>query len=172
MWKKIFKTTVKSRYKKLKTVDDLIKTAKNDSTLKSIIKKIPIKKTVVAGGLTATAILVGNEVTRFLNDNTGCFLNKKCKIKELSCCNQQGTRFCTEKFDLNACQGYDVKDSDCCKRCNALLYPNLPKGSTLKCQRPTVYDALVHLTPSFLPLNLIFMCIGILILIIFFFKLL
>lgn len=150
-----------TQYKTLKNVDDMVKTAKKDSTLKTLLKKIPVKKTAVVTGIAATAVTV----TQYLNDNTGCFLykdgKKSCKIKESSCCNPKGSGFCTGTFDLNACQGYDDKDPDCCKNCN---------GPNMKCHRPSVYDALVDLSKLnsfFLPVRLIVMCVAVIVFVIF-----
>ncbi|GBN47670.1 hypothetical protein AVEN_3105-1 [Araneus ventricosus] len=129
-----------------------------NKALKKAAKKLFSKKgltaVALAGGISTAAYYINN----YIQSNSGCFLTtvgfkgkSVCKVKELSCCQQDHVKNvsnCEEsKFAAgNPCNNYDEdKENLCCRHCNCQEYDCLPHQN-MECRRPSVGDALTHLT--------------------------
>lgn len=125
-------------------------------TLNAIFSKKVATTVAVGAGVTTGAVIGSKMVWNYIEANSGCFRKrdngKVCKVRELSCCQQDkldNVNFC-QKLDLfqNACDNYDEEqEKSCCRMCNC-EDAGCEEGETLICQRPTVSDALVHYTEN------------------------
>jgi len=114
--------------------------------------KKAIGVTVVATATTAAAV---TWIENYITSNSGCFLmsdDSVCKMKNLSCCQPdpvENLSFCNfSVINPNVCQGYvDDSSKSCCLQCNCIDQACLP-GQTMECRRPTVGQALSHLSDN------------------------
>lgn len=140
-----FKVLTKSR----KALKNLV--ASNEK-LKGAIKTVFSKKglKVVAAGTVVGAGVAS--IWNYIESNSGCFKKRSdgsvCKYNELSCCQKgklDNVPFCDGMDKMaNVCNGFDEEDEkSCCRLCDCKHVHCLP-GDTMKCQRPTVAEALNH----------------------------
>lgn len=124
--------------------------------LKKAIKNIFSVK-VIAG--TTIVGLATASIMNYIDSNSGCFLKKKdsvCKVRAFSCCQKNpvdNVPFCPEPDSLkNVCENFkenydDEKEDACCRLCSCQFF-NCAANETLKCQRPTVGEALTHIAAT------------------------
>lgn len=130
----------------------LKKLVSSNEKLKGAIKTVFSKKglkVAAAGALVGTGVA---SIWSYIESNSGCFKKKSdgsvCKYDELSCCQKgklDNVPFCHGTKNLtNVCKDFDEDDEkSCCRLCDCEYVDCLP-GDTMKCQRPTVADALNH----------------------------
>lgn len=140
-----FKVLTKSQ----KALQKLVKSNKKLSgAIKTVFSKKGLK-VVAAGAVIGTGVA---SIWNYIESNSGCFKKRPdgtvCKYNELSCCQKgklDNISFCDgmEKL-VNVCKDFNEDDENsCCRLCDC-KYVNCLPGETMKCQRPTVAEALNH----------------------------
>lgn len=159
MLKRKFNFSPKPISKRFGSFDVLTKSQKALKSLVSSNEKLKgaIKTVFSKKGLKVAAVgtLVGTGVAsiwNYIESNSGCFKKKPdgtvCKYNELSCCQKgklDNVSFCDGAQKLGkVCKGFNEDDEkSCCRLCDCKYVDCLP-GDTMKCQRPTVAEALNH----------------------------
>lgn len=172
---KIFKSIGRHSVRSKKTFTTLLHTSKPLRNLsKKLGKKILTKKGITYTSAAAAIGITSQYVTDYIRNNSGCFLFDKkdkpiCKIRDLSCCSQNNApnalKFCDdldEKYSLpklfindesfqnssgnrSPCFNYEDEGmGSCCKYCDC-LYHKCDEGVTMKCQNPTIGEAMSHI---------------------------
>lgn len=163
---RILKGVGKHSVRSKKAFTSLLHTSKPLRNLsKKLGKKILTKKGITYTGAVAAIGITSQYVTDYIRNNSGCFLYDKdgkhiCKIRDLSCCSMidvpKPLKFCDDlsekntlpklfKNDQSPCFNYkDEGIESCCKYCDC-LYHNCDEGLTMKCQNPTVGEAMSHI---------------------------
>lgn len=115
---------------------------------KTVFNKKSLKVAAVGTVVGAGVATVWN----YIESNSGCFKKKLdgsvCKYNELSCCQKgelDNVSFCDGIQKLtNVCKDFNEDDEkSCCRLCDC-KYINCLPGENMKCQRPTVAEALSH----------------------------
>lgn len=131
----------------------LKKLVSSNEKLKGAIKTVFSKKglkVAAAGAIIGTGVA---HIWNYIESNSGCFKKKSdgsvCKYQELSCCQNgklDNVPFCDGMEKLaNVCKDFNEDDENsCCRLCDCKYVNNCLPGDTMKCQRPTVADALNH----------------------------
>lgn len=142
--------SVRLRPKSLGHLDEMV--AKK-SALRRVVGQVFSKKGLAAAGV-GTAVGVGvSSIWNYIESNSGCFRRRPdgsvCKALELSCCQRDAldnVAGCPGLGHLRAaCDGFDEDaEGSCCKLCSCDGVDGCPDGEEMRCQRPTVADALTH----------------------------
>lgn len=168
---RILKGIGKHSVRSKKTFTSLMRKSKPLRNLsKKLGKKILTKKGIAFTGAAAAMGATSHYVTEYIRNNSGCFLYDKngkptCKIRDLSCCSQKhvpnSLKFCDDykenysfpKLFINdesfrnglrmPCEKY-LDEESCCKYCDC-LYHECDEGVTMKCQNPTIGEAMSHI---------------------------
>lgn len=141
----------------VKSLDNLKVIAKSKSGLQSAIGKIFNKKVFL--GITIAGAIVGgmDHLWDYIEANSGCFKKLSdgsvCKVIELSCCQKNSVENIPncpgmESF-THACENFDEDtEKSCCKLCSCEK-SICDTDVEMKCQKPTVGDALTHFANEF-----------------------
>lgn len=135
--------------KSMSNLDGLVR---KNTKMQKVIKTVFSKKTAVVAGV-GTALGLGiSSIWNYIESNSGCFKKLRdgsvCKVKELSCCQKErldNVPNCPGMGPFqNACHNYDAdQEESCCLLCDC-VDSHCDEGEEMKCQRPTVADALTH----------------------------
>lgn len=145
-------------FKVPKTKNAFKKIVRENAKLSKAVHKIFNKKTLMVVGAGAALGYGIDRIWDYVESNSGCFKKQGgddsvCKVRELSCCqpkDSDNVGFCQgfENAYRNACQGFDEDaEGSCCKFCDCVTL-NCGPGEEVRCQRPTVADALTHFTKT------------------------
>lgn len=139
--------------KSMKHLDDLVK---KKSSVRKVIDKVFSKKGLAVAGA-GTAVGVGvSSIWNYIESNSGCFMKQLdgsvCKVHELSCCQPATLDNVANCSGLShfqkTCDNFDEDaEKSCCRLCNC-EHVGCPDSEELKCQKPTVADALTHFADS------------------------